>query len=417
MSKETHNQGSRSLNGLKAIVSDVPKIVRQRLAKAPVTPHPDANLLSAFLEPALTPGERVRVLEHLAHCSHCREAASLAAPEAQPQRAIVDPVKPAWLRWPALQWGAAVACVVVVSTAVLLQRDKLERDRITTFHPPRSEAVLAPPAASNASPEGGAEKRRLIEGNQRSASSPVAEPFMAKPERRKGPARESSRMPGMPVHRDTPGALAAASPVPPEPSAQEPPTERARAAMLGATGATSAHSAKETVEVSPLDMVAPPAAAKDAAQTQPATGALHAYANSPVFQKAQVVAVPRPGSDWRKLSALPRWSLRPDGVLQRSLDAGKTWSPVEVPGSVAAFRAVAAIGPSVWAGGGGGQLYHSSDAGIHWSQVVPAAEAGPLTADIVRIEFTTTREGKLTTSDGELWTTSDAGETWNEGRP
>ena len=35
------------------------------------------------------------------------------------------------------------------------------------------------------------------------------------------------------------------------------------------------------------------------------------------------------------------------------------------------FRAVAVIGPEVWAGGSGAMLYHSSDSGTLWQQVFP----------------------------------------------
>jgi photosystem II stability/assembly factor-like uncharacterized protein len=76
------------------------------------------------------------------------------------------------------------------------------------------------------------------------------------------------------------------------------------------------------------------------------------------------------------------------------------------------FRAVAALGPEVWVGGKAGALYHSSDQGTHWTQIKPTANGAALTADIVGIDFSDAQHGKLTTSEGKIWTTSDGGASW-----
>jgi photosystem II stability/assembly factor-like uncharacterized protein len=82
--------------------------------------------------------------------------------------------------------------------------------------------------------------------------------------------------------------------------------------------------------------------------------------------------------------------------------------------STPAFRAVAATGPEVWAGGAGGILYHTSDAGNLWTRVVPAAGGAVLTGDILGIQFTDPQQGEISTSTGELWSTSDYGQTWKK---
>ena len=110
-------------------------------------------------------------------------------------------------------------------------------------------------------------------------------------------------------------------------------------------------------------------------------------------------------------AVLPRWTLSSDGSLQRSLDAGKTWQTIPVPGKVT-FRALAAVGAEIWVGGPSGTLYHSSDAGEHWMQVKPVSAGKPLTAGIIGVEFTDARHGKLTTTGGETWTTTDGGQNW-----
>lgn len=148
---------------------------------------------------------------------------------------------------------------------------------------------------------------------------------------------------------------------------------------------------------------------------------------------------------------LPRWSISPGGMLQRSFDQGNTWQDVNVRGTLMAadrrdldisaetqslkdakaarakvksagkkdasspvFRAVIANGSDVWAGGQNGSLYHSTDSGNRWTQVVPFSAGTALTGDIVSIEFPDPRHGKLSTSGGETWITADSGQTWQK---
>jgi photosystem II stability/assembly factor-like uncharacterized protein len=146
-------------------------------------------------------------------------------------------------------------------------------------------------------------------------------------------------------------------------------------------------------------------------------------------------------------TAVPRWTISSTGSLQRSFDQGFTWQAVNVNAAPAyfldatavqtsekasrakakdagktskrddsspVFRAVTATGADVWAGGSGGALYHSPDAGNHWTRVMPTSSGAMLTGDIVSIEFPDTQHGKVSTSTGEIWTTNDAGQTWQK---
>jgi Photosynthesis system II assembly factor YCF48/Putative zinc-finger len=108
-----------------------------------------------------------------------------------------------------------------------------------------------------------------------------------------------------------------------------------------------------------------------------------------------------------------RWTISSDGQLQHSVDSGKTWQPITVADK-ATFRALSANGPDLWIGGPAGLLYHSSDAGGHWTQIKPLADGATLATDIATIEFTDRQHGKLTTSTGEIWITADAGQTWRK---
>jgi photosystem II stability/assembly factor-like uncharacterized protein len=95
----------------------------------------------------------------------------------------------------------------------------------------------------------------------------------------------------------------------------------------------------------------------------------------------------------------PRWTVSPDGALQRSFDSGKTWQTIPVAGT-AVFRALSANQADIWAGGAAGALYHSSDAGEHWTQIKPVANGLPLTA-ILSVQFSDPQHGTLTTADHE----------------
>src|SRR5205823_14936410 len=105
------------------------------------------------------------------------------------------------------------------------------------------------------------------------------------------------------------------------------------------------------------------------------------------------------------------WTLSSNDVLQRSLDSGKTWTTVQVS-PTATLRSLAAMGNEIWVGGSAGALFHSADAGGHWQGVAPNVEDQSLTADIIGIEFADPQHGKLTTSNQQVWLTSDAGQTW-----
>ena len=169
---------------------------------------------------------------------------------------------------------------------------------------------------------------------------------------------------------------------------------------------------------------------------------------------------PQPALVARNLAALPPpiWSITAAGGLQRSFDSGKTWHDVNVNSypapvsvgqtaesvmvtaqaptvntavqsdikkkdralrkapapSMPVFRAVAANGPDVWAGGSAGVLYHSIDAGDHWTRIFPLAGSTPLTADITSVQFSDSQHGTLTTATSETWTTADAGLSWQK---
>ena len=109
--------------------------------------------------------------------------------------------------------------------------------------------------------------------------------------------------------------------------------------------------------------------------------------------------------------SMPQWTLSPEGSVQRSLDAGKSWQNVRVA-SGAGFRALSSAGTHVWVGGSAGALYHSADSGLTWTRVTPVAAGRKLESDITHVDFADPMNGTVTSASGEAWSTSDGGQSW-----
>jgi photosystem II stability/assembly factor-like uncharacterized protein len=166
---------------------------------------------------------------------------------------------------------------------------------------------------------------------------------------------------------------------------------------------------------------------------------------------SNIPSLPMNGRNMLEVQALspsktaPHWTIAANGALQRSFDGGTTWQDVNVTGEDSttavltaqakvaesakavkkseaqkptlaaaspALRALAANGAEVWAGGSGGALYHTVDAGNSWARVVPSYEGIVLGGDIIGVEFPDPQHGRVSTSTGEVWTTGDGGRSW-----
>ena len=451
-------------------MTEVPKIVYDRLRAArqeravpdpgaPERAHPDADLLAAFAEQALSATERDGVLEHLALCGDCREAIALALPpadmvaapiatETEAVRATPIPAKsernflPAFA-WPSLRWAALAAGVAVAASVLLMHPGKLNQATLSSVN--RQVATTAPSASA---PQ--------IASSSVPASSTAPSPMdQSAISARTNEARPKSKMrlskklnageAVTPPHQAERGMLLAENK---KGSGQADKLWAAPSAGAVAFDAPASPRATETVEVSgaaaAVQEAAPYAegslvARNEAPAIEKAKPALHEKEmETSEQQKTQAAVVPGLARSQARammssaklapavsqpLAHRVTWVIT-GGVLQRSLDSGQSWQD--------ALRAdhpllcYASHDENVWAGGQAGTLFHSADGGITWVQVQPSIKSQQLSADVTHIDVRGDvrrdvhgdvrgpAEIVLSTSNNEIWSSADGGKTWEK---
>jgi len=96
--------------------------------------------------------------------------------------------------------------------------------------------------------------------------------------------------------------------------------------------------------------------------------------------------------------------------LQRLLDSGAAWKTILH--SDHPLLCYAARGNELWAGGKGGDLFHSANGGVTWNQLHPSVQGQTLSDDITHIEIYNPSQIVLSTSSNQSWSTADGGKTW-----
>ncbi len=368
-------------------MANLPQSVRARLAAQQAAgEHPDADLLTAFAEGALADRERQSVIAHLAACGPCREVLALITPAEGPPLPGPAPRR-SWLAMPAVRWATAAVTAVIVLAAVMLYRSETR----TVMR--SDKEIIAPVAQAPAKPA--AESAASIPDQQKEAEAAPAEP-----------PRERRQVGAAPtLHVRQPEALSKLKEMPEakkdqlaEYKAAPPPSAVAKSAAPPAANVVVSRPAPPVQDARAETVVGGFAA--DRASTVKSKGAAAPQAYGMMQQRPMAPVIVSPV---RVPSA--SWSITPDGKVERT-SAGMAPETVAIDKRVA-FHAVATIGLEVWAGGSGGALFHSTDAGQTWTRV-----ASPVTEDIVALEFRNAREGRLRTASGHQYATHDAGKSW-----
>jgi len=424
-------------------------------AQVSQTAHPDANLLSAFVEQSLTTDERSQVVEHLSRCSECRDLVALSLPELQPAEIITHLVadrRPFWSG--KLAWGAVAASFVVVGAAVLLQYQakmppataELSSYSKSAPSAPRQEesiadkdevvgnvaqtrtsndklaAKVAPPSSTvkedrELAKKFPAQQRNagLIASKEKTnAALPSAEA-----DRREQPGNQNALSAPAPRPRKAEAQLA----TPPTVAESKAPAENGPAPTKVPAASATPNAAVDAVVSSARVGGNITAAAQASADAAPQNGPASAQQTTVEVQgenpKVQTESSTASGGQLETTLAkshnVPRfrWTLSSGGAVLRSANRGRTWQSVPLHDN-ANFRALTSVGADVWVGGAHGTLYHSADSGNTWQRLNPAANGSPLIDDIVALDFKDAQQGRLTTAAGEIWITSDGGQTWHK---
>ena len=381
------------------------KLVATRLqSHGAVGGHPDADQLTALMENVLAGSERSNVLDHVATCAECRDVVFTAFPQFAPtQETVSFSANRGWLRWPVLRWGALGVCAMVVGTAVTLHYQDRAQERL-------SEAPAVPAQTA------GKEQDQLSRNMKASDDAPLGDQ-PAKNKLKSLTSAQPADAKIAPYAENLQSSIASSSPtVVPLPQRELQSRSLKEEARKDQEAVSPQDKARNTIRQQ-VAVAAPPTASLDD-RTEVVTGKAkepleksdtkQPASNEPAFSAERKTSAVASG-----LILAPRWTLAADGVLQRSLNGGKTWETIGVAANVK-LRAVTAVGNEIWVGGDGGALYHSSDAGGSWTQVQPTMDGTSLSADIIGLEFVDTQHGRVTTAGGENWSTSDGGQSWRK---
>jgi Photosynthesis system II assembly factor YCF48/Putative zinc-finger len=459
-------------------MSDVAKFVRHAMNGMSPGEHPDENLLSAFSEGTLSQREKDQLLPHLSECGQCREIIALSMPEKSQPLPASPLVQRQGLRWPVLRWAGALAALVIVATAVLLQKSRIvappSAPSAAGIAAPQNEYRTTPPAAEPSPPltdrvtanarqkeevrmpsaKTEADKRLLARKDETSPSehkklNELAYDLKKEPSASKTlPAPTSSASKGQEfgagqgtqsrdeTQQSQVRAQSADAIQPAQTQAKPQNYALAQEQVSVAGGMSGAQSQASGTDALKMDQQAAASpsktavAAGNAASGGPVTGKQKQQtsadkrlmsANESVTVQSEStrdsvqakVLAPRPVPMVQtSMTTSLRWRISSRGKVERSTDAGRSWHDVTVTANAPAFRSISVVGSDIWAGGTGGALYHSSNAGATWAPVTIKSEDMVLADDVVRVEFTDAQDGSVTAKSGAVWATRDAGATW-----
>jgi hypothetical protein len=387
-------------------MNDLPKSVREQLARAqlPTSSHPDADLLTAYGENSLSAVERQRVTEHVAVCPECREVLFLAQPELDEAQFVSKAVPARRFGW--MAWASAAAVVVVVGSAVMLQREK-----VVKVEPPvavvNEQKPQEPKVAEEHKPAQFDDFKVPAETRERDSVvslKPVPPRLDVSP----SPVMPSKEVVIVDAEKKSKDDLSKIGGLITNENVQN--SQNVTAGRQATSGPANTANAQVTnVFTANSAQSAAPAAVRSAQNVAPAAAPVQKQSKAELARDAAaaktVMGYAQSVPDER-LEGRAHWRISKAGVLERSYLADD-WAPVLV-GPGVKIRVVSVVGNIVWAGSDHGALYVSRNGGVDWAPLKI-----PTSADIVSIRFDDESNGAIQTSTGETWKTTDAGNSWN----
>jgi len=414
---------------MKEKVNELPKSVRDELARQQASgTHPDADLLTAYSEGTATPSERESIEQHLAVCGDCREVLFLSLPEKPAETPAVVATKsrsrwfPVWAPW------AAAAAVLIVGTFTFTRQQSPSREaKLSKIEAPPAPTTKVPAPSeteeskekfhanldsvsptqkeppANAVPEVAAPKAKEPPTSDKITAERERRDELKKSEVKRNEDAYSYSMPskdgalaGSTING---GAQPAIAPPP------EPPTYAARAAKNSALKPGPAAPTQNQLQNQAQNQAAPTVPVGSASQTVEVT----AETGSVPVQDSKIAGGLTAEISSRKAKAITNWRISSSGSVQRELAPGNWETSLDKPHT--AFTVVAAVGQDIWAGGTHGALYHSVDGGKTWRPIfLPGIGDQTVTA----IEFRDVWHGQVSTPEHHSWTTTDRGDHWQQ---
>lgn len=418
----------------KAIEKLVAGKLRAQL-KLPGPECPDAEFLAAYVDDALTSGERARCEAHLAACAPCQEqvaelvrlsaadkpAAATAAPPAK--RKEIEGTRRAAIF--GFRWAWAATALAAALVAGLWYTEEF-RERLQPIPQVTAPAPVAGPETTPPS---------VIQSQSKSAAAESSPPersaTVAPAEARKAPPREKKVAPSQAQAPAAPKALQAADQagVPANLQAaqaeaeQQPakalPRERARLTSREAGASPSepqppAKGAEAEAETRNEPLEVPLSAPPGGAPSAPSGAGEGAKAQKAAPQTASPA---RGGFAGRRLESLRAteasatsetrlWRVGPQGLIQKK-DSSGNWK-TQSSGVASDLIDITFPTPSVgWAVGQAGTILRTTDGGNTWNKV-----PGPTSQDLLRVVATGELAANVTTRRDQTWVTSDGGKTW-----
>lgn len=420
---------------------------------------PDAEVIAAYAEQGLAPGESAEWEGHFAACARCRNilrvlAASADAPLAEKEvaqlgklvsavRAPVEitagsagRVRPRFVDWRTRWLAPAIGIAAVLAVWFAMRPPWRATDRgaseTLVAQAPKEEVPLSP-----APVEVDQSKRDVPQQDEKTAPAPAQDrlstnaPILNSPAGAPAKGRADA---AAALDRISPGADEARSALQQEkklssqpdgreiqppaipPSPQLPP--RAQAA-LGAPAAprSEAKSASNAVaEAAPQVETRPNstgAAAPRDKQGATVQGEVQSSARNErafaVFRQMQNYS-----SFLKAPSGITQWRAGTGGIIERSTDAGKTWVSQASPSQEDWLAGAAVSDTACWVAGRNGALARTMD-GQRWDRVSPPAQAAGTDAklpDWTSITASDVQSATVTARDGRKFATADGGKTW-----